>query len=71
LITRNFIATKAPNRRQFARRRRAVWRGFSSILIATFFARHVPDAFYRDLRHFAVELFSKPDPAGQRVHVVV
>src|ERR1700722_12165846 len=27
---------------KFARWRRAVWRGFSSILIATFFARHVP-----------------------------
>ena len=31
-------------------------------MIATFFARHVPDAFYRDLRHFAVELFSKRVP---------
>src|ERR1700722_1081381 len=28
---------------KFARWRRAVWRGFSSILIATFFARPIPD----------------------------
>jgi len=49
----------------------AIWRIGASRALATFFARHVPDAFYRDLRHFAVELFSKRDPAGQRVHVVV
>ena len=67
-MARDSFANNAPNRSQFARRRRAVWRGFSC---ATFFAGTFPTAVYRDLRHFALELFSKRDPAEPRVHVVV